>query len=351
MENIFDEIGVDLLFEANQRVERPYVTIQMITWSHEKYIVEAVSSILEDTAYNDYELLVSDDASPDNTKEVLLKYLLNYKGQGQVRYFRHRKNSYHGGLGHAILFEKVSRGEIIMSMDGDDFSCANRVGRTAKLWKSLIPKPSMLIVNAFRYIDADGKTDGSLAKVGADIPSLHTAKFYPPEGPFSVKFPVFGTGSVKSAEFEAWNAKLPRYDHVIAGDAVKSRRAMMHRGIWFVNEPLFYYRINNNSISARGNTGKDWIHDRVIRMQLLNDEIKAISPQHRLSLLDWIRIRYWIMRLKLDEFLIDCSNFIWIIVWPLMIFLSIDEAKKCLKKRIKLIVYGNVNAFYKGKSK
>ena len=51
----------------------PQVTIMMTTYNRGEYITAAIDSVLQQT-YQDWELLVLDDASTDNTKGLILRY-------------------------------------------------------------------------------------------------------------------------------------------------------------------------------------------------------------------------------------------------------------------------------------
>lgn len=339
-------LGVECLFEKNIREEAPRVTVQMITYGHEHYIVQAVSTILEQT-YRDFELIISDDASPDRTKEVLLAYLNTYQGDGQVRYLRQLKNGGLEGRGHRFIFAALRRGEIILSMDGDDYSMPNRLEKTVEIWDSLEPKPSMLVVNAIEYLDKE-KREAGLSHREFDCP-LHQRRFYPPANPIDARLPVFGSGSVYSKRFLDKIRNIPQCARVIAGDVVTARRAMLDCGIWLVNEPLFYYRVRAGSVSGSGVNGKRWIHDRYMRWVQLESDMKALSPDHQLSPDVQSRLDYWKKRTQFSESLIDCSNWIWPFRWVRFLFYSLDGARGALKCRIKLLLFGDVNASFRGR--
>lgn len=47
------------------------VSVIVLTYNHEKYIKEALDSILMQKVNFDYEILIGDDASSDNTVKIL----------------------------------------------------------------------------------------------------------------------------------------------------------------------------------------------------------------------------------------------------------------------------------------
>ena len=51
----------------------PKISILMPTYNDEKYIVNALDSIMMQT-YKDYEVLICNDGSTDKTKEVIYEY-------------------------------------------------------------------------------------------------------------------------------------------------------------------------------------------------------------------------------------------------------------------------------------
>lgn len=96
----------------------PKISVIMPAYNAEKYIDEAIDSILNQT-YKDFELIIINDGSTDNTKEIILKYddpriiyLENEKNRGIVK-------TLNKGLNQA-------RGEYIARMDADDIAIYNR---------------------------------------------------------------------------------------------------------------------------------------------------------------------------------------------------------------------------------
>ncbi|MDD3409326.1 MAG: glycosyltransferase, partial [Eubacteriales bacterium] len=51
----------------------PKVSVMIPSYNHEPYVAEAVESVLNQT-FTDFELLISDDASPDRSAEILQRY-------------------------------------------------------------------------------------------------------------------------------------------------------------------------------------------------------------------------------------------------------------------------------------
>lgn len=67
----------------------PAVSIGLPVYNGENYLKQAIESILSQT-YHDFELIISDNASTDNTMEICKAAAIK---DGRIRYYRNEKNS------------------------------------------------------------------------------------------------------------------------------------------------------------------------------------------------------------------------------------------------------------------
>ena len=95
--------------------KEPLVSICLITYNHEKYIKQAVDSILAQRMNFSYELLIADDASTDHTQKILLE---NYSNIENIRLILRQKNS---DVINGFLTLKAARGKYIYNCEGDDY--------------------------------------------------------------------------------------------------------------------------------------------------------------------------------------------------------------------------------------
>ncbi|OQS61922.1 glycosyltransferase family 2 protein, partial [Actinobacillus suis] len=66
----------------------PLISIIMPVYNAEEYIEEAIKSVLNQT-YSNWELILVDDCSTDNSCNVIQKYLLDIR----IKFFRNKINS------------------------------------------------------------------------------------------------------------------------------------------------------------------------------------------------------------------------------------------------------------------
>jgi glycosyltransferase involved in cell wall biosynthesis len=105
-------------------MKNPKVTVLMSVYNGEKYLNEAIDSILGQT-FKDFEFLIINDGSTDKTAEILKSY-----NDPRIKIINNEKNigltkSLNKGL-------KLARGEYIARQDADDISCDNRLERQIK---------------------------------------------------------------------------------------------------------------------------------------------------------------------------------------------------------------------------
>lgn len=96
----------------------PEVSVIMSVYNGEKYLEEAIDSILNQT-FNDFELVIVDDGSFDQTAAIIK----NYKDP-RIKYFYQKNRGASHGRNRCI---KESKGEYIACMDSDDISVPERI--------------------------------------------------------------------------------------------------------------------------------------------------------------------------------------------------------------------------------
>ena len=52
----------------------PLVSVCLITYNHEKYIAQAIESVLMQKVDFEWEIIIAEDCSTDNTREILISY-------------------------------------------------------------------------------------------------------------------------------------------------------------------------------------------------------------------------------------------------------------------------------------
>ena len=61
------------------------VTVLLTTYNHEKYIAQALDTVLMQETEFDYQIVVLEDCSTDRTRGILLGYQKQYPGKIRLR--------------------------------------------------------------------------------------------------------------------------------------------------------------------------------------------------------------------------------------------------------------------------
>lgn len=93
----------------------PKVSLQIPTYNQGNLVSMAIESCLAQT-YSNIEIIIADDASQDNTRETIQKYL----SHPNVKYYRNEIN-----IGRVANYKKAlyqyTTGEWVLNLDGDDY--------------------------------------------------------------------------------------------------------------------------------------------------------------------------------------------------------------------------------------
>jgi glycosyltransferase involved in cell wall biosynthesis len=92
----------------------PLISVLMTSFNREKFIAEAIESVLSQT-YKDFEFIISDDASTDKTFKIAQSY---EKNNSCIKLFRSPKNL--GQFQNRNLAATYANGDILVYVDSDD---------------------------------------------------------------------------------------------------------------------------------------------------------------------------------------------------------------------------------------
>ncbi|SEO49543.1 Glycosyltransferase involved in cell wall bisynthesis [Flavobacterium sp. CF108] len=95
------------------------VSVCMITYGHEKFIEEAINGVLMQEVDFQVELIISNDASPDRTHEIVNSIIGNHPRGNWINYIKHESNI--GMMLNSQFVLQASKGEFIAICEGDDY--------------------------------------------------------------------------------------------------------------------------------------------------------------------------------------------------------------------------------------
>jgi len=120
-------------------MKAPSISVIIPTYKQEEFIQATIRSVLAQT-YQDYEVIVVDDGSPDHTREKVLELK-----DDRIHYY-HQPNSGRPACARNRGIA-LARGEYIAFLDGDDLWLPQKLEKQLKAFDRQ-PKPGLVFSNA-----------------------------------------------------------------------------------------------------------------------------------------------------------------------------------------------------------
>jgi len=133
--------------QSGKRIQRPRVTVLMPAYNVERYIGQAIKSVLDQT-FTQFELLVIDDASTDGTLDIVHAFA----SDSRVRVVRQEHNRGRPRTRNHGL--DIAKSEYVAFLDADDYCAPERL---AKQVAYLDANPHIGGVGSWKkWVDMDG---------------------------------------------------------------------------------------------------------------------------------------------------------------------------------------------------
>ncbi|MGR3811455.1 glycosyltransferase family 2 protein [Jiulongibacter sp. NS-SX5] len=95
------------------------VSVVMLTYRHEKFLRQSVEAVLNQHTDFEFELILANDNSPDNTDEVVASIQREHPNAHRLRYFRNEDNL--GVMKNSRKALEMARGEYFATCESDDY--------------------------------------------------------------------------------------------------------------------------------------------------------------------------------------------------------------------------------------
>lgn len=212
----------------------PLVSVILPCYNAEKYLNEAIDSILTQT-YTNLEVIVIDDGSSDNTLSILKQYARQDK---RVKLIENDKN-----LGLIETLNKgitIANGDLIARMDADDVSYSTRFQKQVACFKN--NSTIDLVSTAREYIDLNGK---HLYYSDVTAVTSKICQF----AAFFVNPLAHGTVIARAEVFKEFYYKLTPDTIHVEDYELWTRMLNASKHLFSLNDYLYKTRINPDSVS------------------------------------------------------------------------------------------------------
>lgn len=205
------------------------VSIIIPTYNCAEYIGETIESILKQT-YQNWEMIIVDDFSKDNTAEVVRLYSSH---DSRIKYIRLKDNK--GAAVARTVAMRVARGQYMAFCDSDDLWMPNKLEKQLRYMKNT---RRVFTCTAYQQIDEKGELLDKVIKPEKKC-DYNRLLLDCPVGNSTVMYDVSVMGKFSVPNIRKRN-----------DDALWLQMLKKEKFIWGINDVLMNYRIRQNSISS-----------------------------------------------------------------------------------------------------
>lgn len=149
-----DDFGVSI-----NMAERKLVSVVVPSYNHAKYISKAIDSVLAQD-FVDFELLISDDKSPDNSWDVISSF-----NDPRIRSFKQERNL--GPVGNLVFLIQQARGKYIALLNSDDVWYPSKLTQQVGVLEA---RPELGACFTWAdMVDANGKEISDAESIWSDV--------------------------------------------------------------------------------------------------------------------------------------------------------------------------------------
>ena len=240
--------------------------VLLLAYRQADFVAQAAHSVLAQ-ACEPIEIILSDDASPDATGEILEAIAAAYRGPHQVRVRRGQQNL--GIAGHYNALIEMTRAPLLITAAGDDLSTPDRVAKLLAAWRASGERLD-LIASHLQGMRQDG-TPTQIVPVD-DLAQWPDARAWLARRPHVI-------GAAQAFTRRSMERFGPFDPRIAYEDQITTFRAIVSGGAMTIPEPLVHYRQGGVSTRQAMLTAEDltgWMRTQNGRLvaemeQLLRD--------------------------------------------------------------------------------
>jgi glycosyltransferase involved in cell wall biosynthesis len=231
--------------------KKPLVSILIANYNNGVYIENAIKSIVNQT-YLNWEIIIVDDDSTDNSWEIITKFAETYP---YIRCYQNPKNLKVGAT--KARATSLAKGQICAILDPDDKLVPTAIEKQVQC--HLEYSNCSMVSSKYYICDEVFKING----INTDV--------YKPEQNYSY---LASKGGINAF----WSFKKSKYDltrgfktkYYLAEDQDLYYQLEEVGAVKVINEPLYYYRIHKNSISKNDNLAKAYAYHLLAMFEAKN---------------------------------------------------------------------------------
>lgn len=214
----------------------PLVSVVIPCYNQAIYLPEALDSLLKQS-YHNWEAIIVNDGSPDETKDVALKYMAN---DHRFKYIYKENGGLPAARNEGI---KTALGKYILPLDADDKIADTYIEKALKVFHDT-PHADLVYCKVSYFGNIEGKWDLSYKSYEEQLMknSIFCSAFYRKEDWLKIN----GYDEKMIRGFEDWEFYI--------------RLLGVEKTVYQIPEVLFFYRIKEVSMLTESSKGDNWLN-------------------------------------------------------------------------------------------
>lgn len=233
-------------------INSPLVSIVITSYNRAHWIGQAIESALNQD-YPNLEIIISDNASTDNSNEIILSYCKDPR----IKYSRNEKN-----IGMLPNFRKaffeLAKGDYITNISSDDYLIDSKF--ISSSMEVINSQKNILLVFGKYYTTYEHINKNNFSPV----PFYYSKKIRTGLEVFFdfPKYPYFGWGGCLLNRNKLRDTKIGISESV-TGDIEVNLKMMLFGDVGFVNRNVYVIRAHSQNETSQPRTAKDLIDGRI----------------------------------------------------------------------------------------
>lgn len=256
------------------------VSVLMTSYNHEKYISEAIDSVLNQT-FKDFELIIIDDCSKDNSSQIIKNY---QRKDERIQAFFHKKNMGIAKTSNHCLAE--AKGKFIAFTASDDVWVDSKLEKQLAILKN---NDSLIVWSEGEIINKKGIPSGKT------FTQMHSASSKKKSGNIFEELLDYNFIFGSSLMFKKEYVKDIHFDEQLKylNDYKFAVNLAKKHPFFFIKEPLAKYRIHGKNTILLQSETENWVKDTIlIEKYFLREYGNQISKRKKVDLLFKIAREY-----------------------------------------------------------
>ena len=259
----------------------PFLTVCIITYNHEKYIKQALDSVLNQITDFEWNILIADDFSNDNTRKIIQEYKELYQDKIQL----HLQNKNVGSAQNFTDLINKPSSKYIAYLEGDDYWIDKHKLQEQVNFLEKNPKFSLVHTNVIVLQNGEEIYPPPLKPWNNNNSEVDLE--------FGLQKPLAFSGTTVFRKIDFNKFLNSKYKKVRAGDWAFWVILLLFGKAKFLNKPTVVYRIGVG-VSVNKDWRKNFLDSAIFLIDLC---FKAPKLNQKKILFKWA-LQYFIQYLK-----------------------------------------------------